>query len=119
MDVAFLWELLRAIPAGEAAAGHPTRARWDAIKLSSLIADAVESGDSDLADSLRPLYLDYLNKHRSARHELSAAPRAQPGITRTLPTAPASTASCAAAVSSSPNAHHRQPRQRPVGQRRE
>ena len=63
VDVPFLWELLRAIPAGEAAAGHPDAAGWDAIKLSSLIADAVESDDDEVADSLRPLYLDYLNKH--------------------------------------------------------
>ncbi len=42
LDVGFLWELLRAIPAGEAAAGHPANAA---------------------ADSLRPLYLGYLQKH--------------------------------------------------------
>jgi hypothetical protein len=34
------------------------------MKLSALIADTVDSGDSDVADALRPLYLDYLNKHR-------------------------------------------------------
>ena len=65
LDVAFLWQLLRAIPAGEAVAGHPDQARADATHLSSLIADIVDSGDSDaLMDALRPLYLDYLRKHR-------------------------------------------------------
>jgi hypothetical protein len=68
LDVAFLWQLLREIPAGEAAAGHPDAGSWDAIKVSSLITDAFESGDSELADSLRPLYLDYLNKHRADLH---------------------------------------------------
>jgi hypothetical protein len=68
LDVPFLWELLRAIPAGEAAAGHPDAAGWDAIKLSSLISDAFESGEGDVADSLRPIYLDYLSKHRSDLH---------------------------------------------------
>ena len=63
LDVGFLWELLRAVPAGEAAAGHPDAASWDAIKVSSLISDAFESGEGDVADSLRPLYLDYLKKH--------------------------------------------------------
>ena len=41
---------------------------WDAIKLSSLISDAFESGEGDVADSLRPLYLDYLTKHRTDLH---------------------------------------------------
>jgi hypothetical protein len=63
LDLAFLWELLRALPAGEALAGRPEHARADAMKLSSLIADAADAGDSDVADALRPLYLDYLRKH--------------------------------------------------------
>jgi hypothetical protein len=63
LDVAFLWRLLKELPAGEAAAGHPDHAAADAVKLSSLIGDALDSGDPDVADSLRPLYLDYLRKH--------------------------------------------------------
>jgi hypothetical protein len=65
LDVRFLWDLLRAIPAGEAAAGHPDHAAADAVKISSLISDALDSSDDDLADSLRPVYLDYLKKHAS------------------------------------------------------
>ena len=63
LDAGFLWELLRAIPAGEAAAGHPDNAAADSVKLSALISDAIDSGTGDIADSLRPLYLDYLKKH--------------------------------------------------------
>ena len=63
LDVAFLWRLLKELPAGEAAAGHPDHAAADAVKLSSLIGDALDSGDPDVADSLRPLYLDYLRQH--------------------------------------------------------
>ena len=65
LDVAFLWELLRAIPAGEAIAGHPDHAEADALHLSALIGDARDAEDDDVADALRPLYLDYLNKHRA------------------------------------------------------
>jgi hypothetical protein len=68
LDVAFLWELLRAIPAGEAAAGHPDAAGADASHLSALISDAIDSGEGDVAESLRPLYLDYLEKHRADLH---------------------------------------------------
>jgi hypothetical protein len=62
-DVKFLWELLRAIPAAEAAEGHPTHAGLDITKVSALLSDALASGDTDIADALRPLYLDYLARH--------------------------------------------------------
>ena len=62
-DAAFLWELLRAIPAAEASKGHPDEAGRDITHLSVLIDDAIDSGEGDLADALRPLYIDYLVKH--------------------------------------------------------
>ncbi len=65
LDVGFLWELLRALPAGEVAAGHPDHARADALKLSALIGDAIDADDTGIEDALRPLYLDYLTKHRA------------------------------------------------------
>lgn len=65
LDVGFLWELLRALPAGEAVAGHPDHAQADALKLSALIGDTIDADDSGVEDALRPLYLDYLNKHRA------------------------------------------------------
>lgn len=65
LDVGFLWELLRALPAGEAVAGHPDHASADALHLSSLIGDAIDSDeDEGVTDALRPLYLDYLRKHQ-------------------------------------------------------
>ena len=63
VDVEFLWELLRAIPAAEASEGHADEAGRDVTHLSVLLDDAVSSGDSDVAEALRPLYLDYLVKH--------------------------------------------------------
>jgi hypothetical protein len=63
LDAGFLWKLLRAIPAGEAAAGRPGNAAADSVKLSNLISDALDSGEGDVADSLRPLYLGYLKEH--------------------------------------------------------
>jgi hypothetical protein len=67
LDVAFLWELLRAIPAGEAAAGHPDAAGADASHLSALLSDALDSGEGDIAEALRPLYLSYLEQHGAGR----------------------------------------------------
>lgn len=63
VDVEFLWDLLRAIPAAEASEGHADEAGRDITHLSVLLDDAVGSGDTDVAEALRPLYLDYLVKH--------------------------------------------------------
>ncbi len=63
MDVKFLWELLRAIPAAEEVAGQPAEAGADLTQMSALIGDAIESGEGDVGDALRPLYIDYLSKH--------------------------------------------------------
>jgi hypothetical protein len=63
LDVEFLWELLRAIPAAEASEGHDAEAGRDITHLSVLLDDAIDSGQGDLAEALRPLYLDYLEKH--------------------------------------------------------
>jgi hypothetical protein len=63
VDVKFLWDLLRELPAGEAAAGRTDLATADALHLSRLISDAIDSGDDDVAQALRPFYLDYLRKH--------------------------------------------------------
>lgn len=63
VDVRFLWDLLRELPAGEAAAGHADVATADALHLSELIGNAIDSGDPDVAEELRPFYLDYLRKH--------------------------------------------------------
>lgn len=62
-DVRFLWELLRAIPAAEASEGDIGESEADATKVSALIADAYGSGEGEIADALRPLYIDYLTKH--------------------------------------------------------
>ena len=65
VDVEFFWELLRAIPAAEASEGHDAEAGRDVTHLSVLLDDAIGSGEGDLAEALRPLYLDYLEKHSS------------------------------------------------------
>jgi hypothetical protein len=60
LDVGFLWELLRAIPASEAASGHADHTAADITQVSAMISDALGSGEGDEAEALRPLYLDYL-----------------------------------------------------------
>ncbi|MDN3352388.1 hypothetical protein [Actinomadura sp. DC4] len=60
VDVGFLWRLLQAIPAAQAAAGHPDQAEADVSHLSSIVNELVHSGEGEVADALRPLYIDYL-----------------------------------------------------------
>jgi len=70
LDVAFLWDLLRELPAGETIAGHPDHAEADALHLSALIGDTIDSNESDVVEALRPFYLGYLRKHRGDLHNL-------------------------------------------------
>ena len=65
LDLAFLWRLVKAIPAAEAAAGHLDQAEADVgvADLIPLLHDWEHAGEGDLGDALRPLYLDYLEKH--------------------------------------------------------
>jgi hypothetical protein len=66
-DVGFFWELLRAIPAAEALEGDVREAGEDLTKVSALLSDALTLREGNLADELRPLYLDYLRKHPPKR----------------------------------------------------
>jgi hypothetical protein len=67
VDVEFLWELLRAIPAAEASEGRSVEAGRDISKVSVLLSDAINSGEGEIAEALRPFYLDYLVKHGTDR----------------------------------------------------
>ncbi|MDQ3878237.1 MAG: hypothetical protein M3290_07805 [Actinomycetota bacterium] len=66
LDIAFLWRLIKSIPAAEAAAGDIGEAEVDVISAAQVLNDAVHAGEGDLADALRPLYIDYLAEHSDA-----------------------------------------------------
>jgi hypothetical protein len=65
-DLGFLWELLKVIPAAEAASGHTNEAANDLSKLSALLSDAIAAGEGRLGDALRPIYIEYLREHPDA-----------------------------------------------------
>jgi hypothetical protein len=60
LDVGFLWRLTRAIPAAQAAAGHADQAGADVSHLSSILNELVHSGGGEVAEALRPMYIEYL-----------------------------------------------------------
>jgi hypothetical protein len=63
LDVQFFWELMRVLPAAEAAAGELDEAENDVMRLSAHIDDIADSGRGEIAELLRPFYLDYLSRH--------------------------------------------------------
>ena len=63
LDVRFFWELMRLLPAAEAAAGELDEAETDVMKLSAHVDDVADSGRGEVADLLRPFYLEYLRSH--------------------------------------------------------
>jgi hypothetical protein len=66
LDVRFFWSLLELIPAAEAARGDSGEADFDIQSSKGLIKDALHSGDGELGEALRPVFIDYLRKHPDA-----------------------------------------------------
>jgi hypothetical protein len=66
VDVKFFWSLLKLIPAAEAVSGDGGEAQYDVQSSKGLILDAVRSGDGELGEALRPVFIDYLRKHPDA-----------------------------------------------------
>ena len=79
LDFGFLWQLLREIPEGEAVAGHADQTAADVTQLSAMIDDAFGHENPDVADALRPIYLDYLEKHGG---RAAGRPGGRPGAVR-------------------------------------
>lgn len=63
LDVRFFWNLLEAVPAAEAAAGHLDEAEEDVLSLAQRVEDLVRPDTSEEIEAFRPIYIDYLLKH--------------------------------------------------------
>jgi hypothetical protein len=63
LDVGFLWNLLSTIPEARAAVGDEERAETDIVRPLALLNDLVDADRGELADALRPFYIDYLLLH--------------------------------------------------------
>jgi hypothetical protein len=63
LDAKFLYKLMQVLPAAEAAAGETEEMEADVMRISAHIDDLTESGKGQVAENLRPFYLDYLRKH--------------------------------------------------------
>jgi hypothetical protein len=63
LDLRFFLDLMEVLPVAEAAAGEMKEAAADVLTLSAHIDDITDSGKGEVAELLRPFYLDYLRKH--------------------------------------------------------
>ena len=61
-DLKFFWHLVEYIPEAEAISGHLNEADGDVQSASSWLKDFADRGGK-LDDALRPVYIDYLEKH--------------------------------------------------------
>jgi hypothetical protein len=64
LDLHFFLELLASVPAAEVVAGHRDEANEDVVSLSKRLQDAIHADEGELAEAMRPLYMDYLIKHQ-------------------------------------------------------
>jgi len=63
LDVRFFWNLLEAVPAAEAAAGHLGEAEEDILRFAQRVEDLVRRDTTEEADAFRPIYIEYLLEH--------------------------------------------------------
>ena len=63
LDAKFFWQLMQRLPAAEAAAGEMDEVEADMQRMSAHIDDVTDSGRAEVADQLRPFYLEYLERH--------------------------------------------------------
>jgi hypothetical protein len=62
-DIGFFWHLLELLPAAEAAAGRLDEAVADITTLRGHVDDLVDARRGEIADALRPFYLEYLRSN--------------------------------------------------------
>ncbi|RKS10885.1 hypothetical protein DFP74_6670 [Nocardiopsis sp. Huas11] len=63
-DVRFFWQLLRMIPAAEAAAGNEEGSRASIAQASGFLYEALSAeSDPKVHEALRPVYIEYLREH--------------------------------------------------------
>jgi hypothetical protein len=63
LDVGFFWQLIQVLPVAEAGAGELVEAEADVATLRAHLDDVTDSGKGEVAEAMRPFYLDYLRRH--------------------------------------------------------
>ena len=64
-NVKFIWNLIRAVPAAEAAVGDMDEAHDDVQSVFGHFDDMRRSREGEVADLLRPMYIEYILDHNA------------------------------------------------------
>ena len=64
LDVGFVWDLIKALPVAEEVVDDDQRSKIDIMRPTAMLNDLLyDSGEGDLGEALRPMYIDYLQQH--------------------------------------------------------
>ena len=64
LDIRFFYRLEKVLPVAEAAAGETEDVDAGVLRLSAHLDDVADAGQGEVADLLRPFYLEYLREHK-------------------------------------------------------
>ena len=68
LDVGFLWDLVKALPVAHEVAGEDQDSKIAIMRPLALLNDLVrDSDEGELGEALRPMYVDYLERHGDER----------------------------------------------------
>jgi hypothetical protein len=62
LDLPFFWHLMEVLPAAQAATGDLREAEADVAQMSAHLNDVTDAGRGEVAEQLRPFYIDYLTR---------------------------------------------------------
>jgi hypothetical protein len=63
LDIGFFWRLMEVLPAAQAAAGDLREAEADVAQVSAHFNDITDAGRGEVAELLRPFYIEYLTRN--------------------------------------------------------
>jgi len=63
LDARFFYDLVKLLPVAEAGAGQVLESANDIMHVSAHVDDLTDSGEGEVAELMRPFYLEYLRKH--------------------------------------------------------
>jgi hypothetical protein len=63
LDARFFYRLIKLLPVAEAGAGEYEKSEDDIFRLSAHFNDVSDAGQGEVAELMRPIYLEYLREH--------------------------------------------------------
>ena len=71
LDAKFFYRLMKLLPVAESAAGQYEKSDDDMLRVSAHFDDITNSGEGEVADLMRPYYIEYLRDHKVTASDAS------------------------------------------------